>query len=92
MNEADITGIVFIVIGLLCVLPILYASPLFVVVSGGFIAAGIVLIVSGGNMCRAEQDRTPGKDQVYAELKVKEPRTPSQKKEKETPPLTKIPA
>ena len=89
MNEADIAGIVCIVIGVLCVLPAVYANAFFLVVSGGFIAAGIVLIISAGNMCRAKQDITPKKNVVFAELKVKEPRTP---KEVKTPPLTKIPA
>lgn len=81
MNESDIAGIVFILVGLLCLLPAVLFSAVFVVVSGGFIAAGIVLIISAGNMCRAPQDVAPGRDRVYAELKVAKP-----------PSLAKIPA
>ena len=61
MNLSDIAGIVFIVIGLLCVLPAVYLSPVFLIVSGGFISAGIVLMITAGNMCRAKpkEDVTP---------------------------------
>lgn len=52
MNNADIAGIVCIVLGLLLVIPALYASPVFIIISGAVVAAGIVLIVTGGNMCR----------------------------------------
>ena len=70
MNLSDIAGIVFIVIGLLCVLPAVYLSPVFLLVSGGFISAGIVLLITAGNMCRAKQDVTPGKNQLYATLQL----------------------
>lgn len=52
MNNADIAGIVCIVLGLLLVIPAVYASPVFIIISGAVVAAGIVLIVTGGNMCR----------------------------------------
>tara|TARA_Y100000766_G_C18612342_1_gene462006 strand:+ start:98 stop:358 length:261 start_codon:yes stop_codon:yes gene_type:complete len=86
MNESDIAGIIFILIGLLCLLPAVVFNAIFVVISGGFIAAGIVLIISAGNMCRAPQDVEPGKNRVYAELKVAEP------KAAKAPSLAKIPA
>lgn len=89
MNESDIVGLVFVVIGLLCLLGALYASPIFVVVSGGFIAAGIVLIISAGNMCRARQDVALGKDRVYAELEVSKAVA---KKTTNAPSLVQIPA
>ena len=50
MNNADIAGIVCIVIGLLLVIPALYSSPVFIIVSGAVVSAGIVLIVTAGNM------------------------------------------
>ena len=50
MNNADIAGIVCIVIGLLLVIPALYSSPWFIVVYGAVVSAGIVLIVTAGNM------------------------------------------
>jgi hypothetical protein len=81
MNESDIAGIVFILVGLLCLLPAVLFSAVFVVVSGGFIAAGIVLIISAGSTCRAPQDVAPGSDRVHAELKVAK-----------APSLAKIPA
>lgn len=86
MNESDIAGIIFIVLGLLCLVPAVLASPVFVFVSGALIAAGIVLMISAGNMCRAEQDVATGKNRVYAELKVSEKKTAS------APSLVKIPA
>jgi hypothetical protein len=89
MNESDIAGIIFIVLGLLCLLPAVLWSATFVFVSGAFIAAGIVLIISAGNMCRARQDAAPGKDRVYAELKVSEP---AAKKKASAPSLAKMPA
>jgi hypothetical protein len=52
MNNADIAGIVCILIGLLLVLPALYASPVFIIVSGAVVSSGIVLIVTAGNMFR----------------------------------------
>ena len=87
MNESDIAGIIFIVLGVLCVLPAVLWSATFVFVSGGFIAAGIVLIISAGNMCRAKQDITPKKNVVFAELSVKEPA-----KKVTAPSLAKMPA
>lgn len=70
MNDADISGIVLVVIGVLCVLPAIYATPLFLVVSGGFIAAGIVLLMSAGSMCRAEQHTTPKEVRTPALTKI----------------------
>jgi len=67
MNNADIVGIACIVLGLLCVILALYASPVFLIVSGVVVAGGIVLIITGGNMCRAKQDREPDKRPLYAE-------------------------
>ena len=92
MNLSDIAGIIFIVIGLLCVLLTAYVSPFFLIVSGGFISAGIVLMITAGNMCRAQQDVTPGKDQLYATLKL--PEEPAKKvvtRATLAPPLTRIP-
>ena len=59
MNDADISGIVLVVVGVLCVIPAIYATPLFLVASGGFIAAGIVLLLSAGSMCCGNQQATP---------------------------------
>lgn len=89
MNESDIVGLVFVVIGLICLIGALYSSPVFVVVSGGFVAAGIVLIISAGNMCRARQDVATGKDRVYAELQVSDAVA---KKTANVPSLAQIPA
>ena len=103
MNLSDIAGIIFIVIGLLCVLLTAYVSPFFLIVSGGFISAGIVLMITAGNMCRAQQDVTPGKDQLYATLQLPdEPAIKALKaanaanatkttKASLTPPLTQMP-
>jgi len=97
MNLSDIAGIVFVVIGLLCVLPAVYLSPVFLIVSGGFISAGIVLMITAGNMCRAKEDVTTGKDQLYATLKLPdEPAKKSLKVTKATnaslaPALTRMP-
>lgn len=67
MNNADIVGLVCIVIGLFIVLPALYGSPVFLLVSGAVIACGIVLIITGGIMCRAKEDQEPDERPVYAE-------------------------
>lgn len=67
MNNADIVGLVCIVLGLLLVILAVYASPVFLIVSGVVVAGGIVLIITGGNMCRAKQDREPDKRPLYAE-------------------------
>ena len=67
MNNADIFGIVCIVLGLLLVVPALYASPIFLIISGAGLAAGIVLIITGGSMCRNKQDVKPQKRPLYAE-------------------------
>ncbi len=72
MNLSDVAGIVFIIIGLLCVIPTVYLSPVFLIVSGGFISAGIVLMITAGSMCRAAEDVTSGKNEVYATLKLPE--------------------
>lgn len=94
MNIFDITGIVFIVIGLLCILATAYLSPIFLIVSGGFLSAGIVLIITAGNMCRAKEDVSSGEDQLYATLKLND--GPDQKTAPttatQTPPLILIPA
>lgn len=67
MNNADIVGLVCIVIGLFIILPALYGSPVFLLISGGVIACGIVLIITGGIMCRAKEDQEPDERPVYAE-------------------------
>lgn len=56
MNNADIVGIVCIVLGLLLILGALYASPWFLVVSGVVMAVGIVMIITGGSTCRSMYD------------------------------------
>ena len=89
MNESDIAGIIFIVLGLLCLLPAVLWSATFVFVSGAFIAAGIVLIISAGDMCRARQDRTRGENQLFAKLEVAKP---TAKTTASAPSLAKIPA
>lgn len=68
MNNADIVGIILIVLGLLCTLIALYTEPVVLLVAGALIAAGIVLIITGGIMCRNKQDVEPGQRQVYAEV------------------------
>ena len=88
MNISDIIGFVFIAIGLLCILPTVYLSPIFLIVSGAFIAAGIVLIITAGNMCRASEDVQTSENSVYAVLKIPSKST----KAASAPPLTKIPA
>ena len=93
MNNADIVGIVCIVLGLLCVILALYASPVFLIVSGVVVAGGIVLIITGGNMCRAKQDREPGKRPLYAEAvpKLMEVEVGSQQTGRALePPLTRV--
>lgn len=87
MNESDIAGIVFIVLGLLCLLPAIYTSPVFVVVSGALIASGIVLTISAGNMCRARQDVAPANYPSYSELRVPE----AVSNDANAPSLAKIP-
>ena len=68
MNNADIVGIILIVLGLLCTLIALYTEPVVLLVAGALIAAGIVLIITGGIMCRNKQDVEPGQRKVYAEV------------------------
>ena len=68
MNNADIVGIILIVLGLLCTLIALYTEPVVLLVAGALIAAGIVLIITGGIMCRNKKDVEPGQRQVYAEV------------------------
>jgi hypothetical protein len=67
MNNADIVGIVLIILGLLCTVLSVYTEPVLLLVAGGLIAAGIVLIVTGGSMCRNKQDVEPTERPVYAE-------------------------
>ena len=88
MNISDIIGFVFIAIGLLCVIPTVYFSPIFVIVSGVFISAGIVLISPAGNMCRASEDVKTSENGVYAVLKI--PQTPTEATR--APPLSNMPA
>lgn len=67
MNNADIVGLVCVVLGLFVVTAAVYADPVFLFVSGGAIAAGIVLIITGGVMCRAKEDQDPDERPIYAE-------------------------
>jgi len=67
MNNADIVGIVLIVLGLLCTILSVYTEPILLLVAGGLIAAGIVLIITGGAMCRNKNDVEPKKRPLYAE-------------------------
>ncbi len=67
MNNADIVGLVCIVIGLFIVLPAIYGSPVFLLIAGAVISCGIVLIITGGVMCRAKEDQEPDERPVYAE-------------------------
>ncbi len=67
MNNADIVGIILIVLGLLCTLIAVYTNPIVLLVAGALIAAGIVLIITGGIMCRNKQDVEPKGRPVYAE-------------------------
>ena len=95
MNNADIAGIVCILLGLLLVIPALYASPVFIIISGAVVAAGIVLIVTGGNMFRND-GWDPNDDDDDGEKKVKKDLWVEVKEEKGTtsralePPLTKV--
>ena len=82
MNNADIAGIVCIVVGLLLVIPALYASPIFLIVSGLVVAVGIVMIVTGGSMCSGvlddrdqrdkEKDTSGTKKDVWVEVTKEE--------------------
>jgi hypothetical protein len=67
MNNADIVGLVCIVIGLFLVIPAIYGSPVFLLIAGAVISCGIVLIITGGIMCRAKEDQEPDERPVYAE-------------------------
>ena len=95
MNNADIAGIVCIVLGLLLVIPALYASPVFIIISGAVVAVGIVLIVTGGNMCRNDGWNNDDDDDDD-DPKVKKDLWVEVKQEKGTtsrglePPLTKV--
>ena len=51
MNNADIVGAILIVLGLLVTLISVYTEPILLLVAGALIAAGIVLIITGGIMC-----------------------------------------
>jgi len=97
MNNADIAGIVCIVLGLLLVIPALYANPVFIIVSGAVVAAGIVLIVTGGNMFRNDGwDPNDDDDDDDGEKKIKKDLWVEVKEEKGTtsralePPLTQV--
>ena len=67
MNNADIVGLVCIVLGLFVIIAALYGSPIFLLVSGAIVASGIVLIITGGVMCRSKQDQEPTERPLYAE-------------------------
>ena len=67
MNNADIVGIVLIVLGLLCTILSVYTEPVLLLVAGALIAAGIVLIITGGVMCRNKKDVEPTEQPLYAE-------------------------
>ena len=95
MNNADIAGIVCIVIGLLLVIPALYASPVFIIISGAVVSAGIVLIVTGGNMFRNDGWNNDDDEDDDGEKKVKKDLWVEVKEEKKTsralePPLTRV--
>ena len=66
MNNADIVGIVLIVLGLLCTILSVYTEPVLLLVAGALIAAGIVLIITGGVMCRNKKDVEPTEQPLYA--------------------------
>jgi len=66
MNSVDISGVLCVVLGFLVVILVLYVSPWFLIVSGAVVSAGIVLIIVGGNMCRAKQDRESYERSLYA--------------------------
>jgi len=95
MNNADIAGIVCIVLGLLLIIPALYASPVFIIISGAVVSAGIVLIVTGGNMFRND-GWDPNDDDKEDKDKVKKDLWVEIKEEKGTtsrglePPLTRV--
>ena len=68
MNNADIVGLVCVVLGLFVVTAAVYADPVFLFVSGGAIAAGIVLIITGGeHVPRQGGRRSRTKRPLYAE-------------------------
>jgi hypothetical protein len=67
MNNADIVGIILIVLGLLVTLISVYTEPILLLVAGALIAAGIVLIITGGIMCRNKNDVEPSETPVYAD-------------------------
>ncbi len=92
MNNADIFGIVCIVLGFLLVVPALYASPIFLIIAGAVLAIGIVMIITGGSMCRNKQDVTPDKRPLYAEAVPKLMEVEVERKTEQAlePPLTRI--
>lgn len=95
MNNADIAGIVCIVLGLLLVIPAVYASPVFIIISGAVVAVGIVLIVTGGNMCRNDgwnndDDDDDGSPKVKKDLWVEVTEEASTESRGPEPPLTKV--
>lgn len=96
MNNADIAGIVCIVLGLLLVIPALYANPIFIIFSGAVVAAGIVLIVTGGNMFRNDGWNNDDDGDDDGEKNVKKELWVEVKEEKGTtsralePPLTQV--
>lgn len=96
MNNADIAGIVCIVLGLLLVIPALYASPVFIIVAGAVVSAGIVLIVTAGNMFRNDgwnnddddiDDEKKIKKALWVEVKEEQKETTSRALE---PPLMRV--
>ena len=67
MNNADIVGVILIVLGLVSTIVSVYTEPILLLVAGALIAAGIVLIVTGGIMCRNKDDVEPSQKPLYAE-------------------------
>jgi len=67
MNNADIVGIILIILGLLCTVLSVYTTPVLLLVAGGLIAAGVVLVITGGSMCRNKHDVEPTERPLYAE-------------------------
>ena len=67
MNNADIVGVILVVLGLLLTILATFTDPILLLVAGALIAAGIVLIVTGGIMCRNENDVEPSETPVYAD-------------------------
>jgi len=72
MNNADIAGIACIVLGLLLIIPALFATPIFLIISGVVLSLGIVIILTGGSMCSGALDDRDGRDEDKGKGKVKQ--------------------